>query len=219
MSAFCQKTLNTRKTKETVLHRDSSQRVPSFQVWQIKYRIFTADVLHLPYAFYDFTEPNSMHHEICNHQCISSSCWVYTQTNLLICLIENQVDRNLKTKKQPFIDVLKIGVLKNLAIIIRKHLCCSLFIKKRLQHRCFSANIVKFLRTPCFAVPGDIFSYLEDHALQINGLASVYRDLRHERVKGLFIGLFIGKSSCNKTDQQVKWLIPEAYWELYQKYK
>ena len=43
--------------------------------------------------------------------------------------------------------------LKNFAIFTGKHLCLSLFnkvflIKKRLQHKCFPVNIVKFLRTP-----------------------------------------------------------------------
>ena len=53
----------------------------------------------------------------------------------------------------------KIGVLKNFAIFTGKHLCLCLFnkvaglkscnfIKKRLQHRCFPVNIVKFLRIP-----------------------------------------------------------------------
>ena len=40
----------------------------------------------------------------------------------------------------------KIGVLKNFAIFTRKHLCW----KRRLQHRCFSVNIAKFLRTVFF---------------------------------------------------------------------
>ena len=31
-----------------------------------------------------------------------------------------------------------------------KHLCQSLFLKKRLWHRCFPVNFVKFLRTPFF---------------------------------------------------------------------
>ena len=48
----------------------------------------------------------------------------------------------------------KIGVLKYFSIFTGKHLCWSLFLikfisnflKKRLQHRCFPMNIVKFLR-------------------------------------------------------------------------
>ena len=42
------------------------------------------------------------------------------------------------------------GVLKIFAILTEKHLCRSLFLFliKSLQHRCFSVNIVKFLRTP-----------------------------------------------------------------------
>ena len=49
----------------------------------------------------------------------------------------------------------KKGVLKNLAIFTRKHLCWSIFgvlglnfTKKRLQHRSFPVNITKFLRIP-----------------------------------------------------------------------
>ena len=54
----------------------------------------------------------------------------------------------------------KKTVLKNFAIFTGKHRYWSLFlinlhvlkiykfIKKRLQHRCFPVNIVKFLRTP-----------------------------------------------------------------------
>ena len=53
----------------------------------------------------------------------------------------------------------KTGVLKNFVIFTGKHLCRNLFLikfqdsrpaflfKKRLQHRYFSENIVKFLRT------------------------------------------------------------------------
>ena len=54
----------------------------------------------------------------------------------------------------------KKGVLRNFAKFTEKHLCHSLFFnkvpglrsailfKKRLQHRCFPVNFVKFLRTP-----------------------------------------------------------------------
>ena len=52
------------------------------------------------------------------------------------------------------------GVLRNFAKFTRKHLCQSLFfnkvaglrpatlLKKRLWHRCFPVNFVKFLRAP-----------------------------------------------------------------------
>ena len=43
---------------------------------------------------------------------------------------------------------LKIVALKNFAIFTGKHLCWSLFIKNRLQQRCFLVNIGKFLRAP-----------------------------------------------------------------------
>ena len=53
---------------------------------------------------------------------------------------------------------LKIDVLNNLATFTGKHLCWCLFLinlqalrpttlLKRLQHRCFPANIAKILRT------------------------------------------------------------------------
>ena len=54
----------------------------------------------------------------------------------------------------------KIGVLINFTKFTGKHLCWSLFlskspgleafnfIKKRLQHRCFPVNFVKFIKTP-----------------------------------------------------------------------
>ena len=56
----------------------------------------------------------------------------------------------------------KKGILKNVAKFTGKHLCQTLFfnkfagfrpatlLKKRLWHRCFPVNIVKFLRTPFF---------------------------------------------------------------------
>ena len=55
----------------------------------------------------------------------------------------------------------KKGVLRNFTKFTGKHLCESLFfnkvaglacnfIKKRLWHRCFPVNFVKFLRTPFF---------------------------------------------------------------------
>ena len=56
--------------------------------------------------------------------------------------------------------LLQKAVLKSFSIFTEKHLCWSLFlnknaglqswnfIKKRLQHRFFSVNIAKFLRTP-----------------------------------------------------------------------
>ena len=52
----------------------------------------------------------------------------------------------------------KYGLLKNFAKFTGKHLCWSLFaglkgwnfIKKRIQHKCFSVKIAKSLRTPIF---------------------------------------------------------------------
>ena len=56
------------------------------------------------------------------------------------------------------------GVLKSFTKFTKRHLCQSMpqscnFIKKRLQHRCFPVNFVKFLRTPFFA--SDCFSKYE----------------------------------------------------------
>ena len=63
---------------------------------------------------------------------------------------------NVQTAVQMFS---KTGVLKNFKIFTGKNLCWSLFLikfqdwrptflfKKRLQRRCFSVNIAKFLRT------------------------------------------------------------------------
>ena len=42
----------------------------------------------------------------------------------------------------------KYAILKNLAIIIGKHLKAGNFITKGFQHRCFPVNITKFLKTP-----------------------------------------------------------------------
>ena len=62
---------------------------------------------------------------------------------------------------------MEIGVLKNFTKFTRKHLRQSLFfnkvaglrpvtlLKKRLWHRCFSVNFVKFLRTSFYRTPPD----------------------------------------------------------------
>ena len=44
----------------------------------------------------------------------------------------------------------KKDVLKNFAIFTENHQCWSLFLIKRLQHRCLFVNIAKFLRIPFF---------------------------------------------------------------------
>ena len=43
---------------------------------------------------------------------------------------------------------IKTSVLENFAVVTRKHLCCSLYLIKFFQHRCFPVNVAKFLRTP-----------------------------------------------------------------------
>ena len=64
------------------------------------------------------------------------------------------------TRSSPPEVSIKKGVFKNFAKFTGKHLCQSLFfnkiagrrpatsLKKRLWHRCFPENFVKFLRTP-----------------------------------------------------------------------
>ena len=44
----------------------------------------------------------------------------------------------------------KKGVLWNFVKLTGKHLCQSLFLKKRLWRRCFPGNFTKFLRTPLY---------------------------------------------------------------------
>ena len=69
--------------------------------------------------------------------------------------------KSLKPYRRSHPDVFcKKGILRNFTKFTGKHLCQSLFfnkvaglrpatlLKKRLWHRCFPANFVKFLRTP-----------------------------------------------------------------------
>ena len=71
--------------------------------------------------------------------------------------------KSLKPYRRSHPDVFcKKGILRNFTKFTGKHLCQSLFfnkvaglrpatlLKKRLWHRCFPANFVKFLRTPFF---------------------------------------------------------------------
>ena len=73
------------------------------------------------------------------------------------------------------------GVLRNFAKFTGKHLCQSLFfnkiaslrpatlLRKRLWHRCFPVNFVKFLRTPFIRnTSGDCFFYFL-HVYNSNG--------------------------------------------------
>ena len=66
---------------------------------------------------------------------------------------------NKKFQKHLFADVLQNRVLKFFVKFLETDLCWSLFLiklqpsgleflKKRLQHRCFPVNFVKYLRTP-----------------------------------------------------------------------
>ena len=55
---------------------------------------------------------------------------------------------NERFQKQPPEVLYKKAVLKYFAIFAGKHLCWSLFLVKRLQHRRFPVNIAKSIRTP-----------------------------------------------------------------------
>ena len=67
-----------------------------------------------------------------------------------------------KKKKQLSRGILQKGVLRNFTKLTGKHLCQSFFfnkvpalrpatlLKRRIWHRCFPVNFVKFLRTPFF---------------------------------------------------------------------
>ena len=67
-------------------------------------------------------------------------------------------DYKLITQKQPREVSYKKGLLKHFAKFTRKYLCWNLFFNKlanlrplfnkRLQHRCFLVNFMKFLRIP-----------------------------------------------------------------------
>ena len=73
------------------------------------------------------------------------------------CVFSDIID---ESQKQPPGCSVRKGVLRNFAKFTGKHLCQSLFsnkvaglipatlLKKRLWHRCFPPNFVKFLRTP-----------------------------------------------------------------------
>ena len=73
--------------------------------------------------------------------------------------IRSQIHIHIHQKQPPDLSY-KNGGLKNFAKFIGKHLCQSLFLnkiavlrsaallKKRLWHRCFLGNFVKFLKTP-----------------------------------------------------------------------
>ena len=88
---------------------------------------------------------------------------VYSVLNTLSEYTYFYISKNITS--YTFLLVFKIGqnlqcILKDFVIFRGKHLCWSLFftkilglkdcnfIKKRLQDRCFPANIAKFLRTP-----------------------------------------------------------------------
>ena len=78
------------------------------------------------------------------------------------------MNRNI-SKNRSSHQAIKKGVLRHFTKLARKHLCHSLFfnkvaglrpatlLKKRLWHRCFPVNFVKFLRTPFYRTPDNCF--------------------------------------------------------------
>ena len=89
-------------------------------------------------------------------------------------------DYNRSSRSQMF---LKIVALKKFAIFTGKHLYWNNFMKKRLQHRCFSLNIANFLRKGFFyraspvAASGHLCYFLSllFLAFSISPLRSSYR--------------------------------------------
>ena len=81
---------------------------------------------------------------------------------LLTCNHYRMETRNAKARSSHRRCSLKEGILRNFTKFAGKHLCQSLLfnkvaglrpaalLKKRLWHRCFPVNFVKFLRTPFF---------------------------------------------------------------------
>ena len=73
--------------------------------------------------------------------------------------------RCFQIQKQPSEVLYKNGILKRFANYTGKHPCSSLFfnkvadlrpatlLKKRLKHRCYQVNFVKFLRLPFYRIP------------------------------------------------------------------
>ena len=66
-----------------------------------------------------------------------------------VCTTCNSVifTQSRRSRSQMFF---KISVLKNFAILLEPLFVTCSFIKKRLQHRCFTLDIAKFLRTASF---------------------------------------------------------------------
>ena len=107
------------------------------------------------------------------------------------------INRNLTCKSSNQRCSLGKGVLRNFPKFTRKHLCLSPFLntftglrpaalfKKRLWHRCFPVNFVKFLRTPFLQnTSGQLLQHLTQtkpfhHFLSIDGCQFLFRiDIR-----------------------------------------
>ena len=87
---------------------------------------------------------------------------------MLLVMLLAHVGKGLNSRPQMFS---KTGVLEDIAIFTEKNLCWSLFLRKlqgwrrtflfekRLQRRCFSVNIAKFLRTAFLLKTCSLYHY------------------------------------------------------------
>ena len=100
------------------------------------------------------------------------------------------------------------AALENIAIFIRKKLSWSLFLIKLFQHRCFPANIAKFLRTSIlkniceWLLLNEVFNSNEEQHYLVNKLDE--NGVRNNDVLGLFGSLWyydiciLSRSSCTE---------------------
>ena len=91
---------------------------------------------------------NKTYLKICS---IPDKVWlIFCSTKQRIVIIILQRISVLALQKQSFANVFQIGVFKNSANFTGKHLCLSLFLIKRLQHRCFPIKFAKIFKNTIF---------------------------------------------------------------------
>ena len=73
-------------------------------------------------------------------QCITT---IYSETSFWKYNVKQNICRSSHRRCS-----IKKAVIKNFGIFTGKHLKTCNLIKKRLQHKCFSVNIAKFLKAP-----------------------------------------------------------------------
>ena len=113
---------------------------------------------------------------------------------------KSQTKKDLQRSSRPHV-FCKEGVFKNFAKFTRKHLCQSLgpatLLKKRLWHKSFPVNFVKFLRTPIFT---EHLRWLLDYHIQLQ----MIQWLTHQSPVLLSGGYRKATLGCNG-------LIPQVY--------